>query len=209
MSEELIQGSPEWLAARAGSLGASQLADALATLKNGSWGASRETLMGTLISERLTGQPSGGFTNAAMEWGTATEPLARAAYAADRDVEVDEIGIVRHSTISHTHASPDGLVDFSGLVEIKCPNTSTHCAFLLGKAIPKKYHLQMMWQMACCDGREWCDFVSFDPRMPEHMQMHAVRVMRDDTEITRLETAVEVFLEELDTKIEALQERFL
>ena len=200
------QGSQEWLAARAGSLGASQVADAIARTKSG-WGASRASVMASLITERLTGKPAETYTNAAMAWGTQTEPDARAAYEFMRDVDVELVGIVKHPRIIGSHASPDGLVGDNGLIEIKCPSSSTHIETLLTGAIPGKYMTQMMWQMACT-GREFCDHVSFDPRLPTSMQLWIKRVERDPRAISELEEQVQEFLAELDAKVKALRDKY-
>jgi putative phage-type endonuclease len=200
---DLQQGSPEWLAARVGSLGASRVADAIARTKTG-YGASRANLMAELIAERLTGQPADRFTNSAMQWGNDKEPDARAAYEFLTDADVSLVGLVRHPAIEGTHASPDGLVGDAGLVEIKCPNTATHIDALLGQKVPAKYVTQMQWQMACT-GRHWCDFVSFDPRMPEAMRLFVARVTRDDAAIAELEREVATFLAELSGKVAELQ----
>lgn len=200
------QGSTEWKAARAGKLTASRMADALAKTKTG-WGASRATLMGTLIAERLTGMPTEGFTNDAMRWGNEKEPEARGAYEFACGVDVAQVGFVEHPTIAMSGASPDGHVNHDGMVEIKCPNTATHIETLLGQAIPAKYATQMMWQMACT-GRRWCDFVSYDPRMPGDMQLFIARLERDDKRIAEMEKDARDFLVELDAKVEALTKRF-
>lgn len=200
------QGSQEWLAARAGSLGASQVAEALAKTKTG-WGAGRANVMATLITERLTGKPSETYTNAAMAWGTQTEPDARAAYEFMRDMDVELVSLVRHPTIAGSHASPDGLVGDRGLIEIKCPNSSTHIETLLTGAIPGKYVTQMQWQMSCT-GRDWCDHISYDPRLPTSMQLWIKRVERDPKAISELEEQVQDFLHELDAKVKALRERY-
>ena len=202
----VIQGTDEWKLARCGSLGASRMADAVARTKTG-YGASRANLMAELLVERLTGVPSEGYTNAAMQWGTEKEPEARAAYEFKADVDVSEIGIVKHPTIPGTHASPDGLVGDDGMVEIKCPNTATHVETLLGDEIAGKYVTQMQWQMACT-GRKWCDFVSFDPRLPESMALFVKRVHRDDKRIAELETEARAFLAELDGKVSELLRRY-
>jgi len=199
---DLIQGSVEWLALRAGKVTASRVADVVAKTKSG-WGASRANYMAELIAERLTGEAAERFTNAAMQWGTDHEPDARAAYEFFRDAAVAEIGFVEHPTIGMTGASPDGLVGDDGLVEIKCPNTATHLDTLLSQAVPAKYVTQMLWQMACT-GRKWCDFVSYDPRLPESMSMFVTRVERDDKRIIELETEVAAFLTEISTKLEQL-----
>jgi putative phage-type endonuclease len=156
--------------------------------------------MAELIVERLTGVPQDTFQSLAMLHGIETEPLARAAYAFLTDTEVVEVGIVKHPTIAWAHASPDGLVGNPGLIEIKCPMSSTHIDTLLGAATPDKYIVQMQWQMACC-GRAWCDWCSFDPRLPAAMQLHVRRVARDDKRIASLEKDVTDFLAELDEKL--------
>lgn len=200
---DLEQGSDAWLAARCGSLGASRVADAIAKTKTG-YGASRANLMAELIAERLTGQPAERFTNTAMQWGTEKEPDARMAYEFMTNADVTTVGLFVHPTIQGTHASPDGLVGDAGLVEIKCPNTSTHIDTLLGQKVPAKYITQMQWQMACT-GRHWCDFVSFDPRMPEEMRLFVARVTRDEPVIADLEREVTTFLAELTGKVAELR----
>lgn len=203
MDDMLIQGTPEWRSARCGSLGASQVADALAKTKTG-WGASRANVLATLVAERLTGEPQESFTSAAMAWGTEKEPDARAAYAFETDVDVVEVGLVRHPCIPGTHASPDGLVGDDGLVEIKCPNTATHIETLTTQRVSGRYVTQIQWQLACT-GRKWCDFVSFDPRMPADMSLFVQRVHRDDAAIAELERDVCDFLAELDAKVGQLE----
>lgn len=200
---DMIQGSPEWKAARCGKVTASRVADLMAKTKTG-WGASRGNYMAELIAERLTGVAAEGFTNAAMQWGTATEPLARDAYSFRQDVDVGEVGFVDHFAIPMTGASPDGLVGDLGLIEIKCPNTATHIETLISQTIPGKYETQMLWQMACTD-TAWCDFVSFDPRMPADLQLFVKRFHADSARITELETEVKAFLTELDAKVEQLR----
>jgi putative phage-type endonuclease len=199
----MIQGSDEWRRARAGSVGASSIADLMAKTKAG-WGASRANLMARLIAERLTGEPQEAYKNEAMRWGTETEPLARDAYSFMRDVDVAEVGLIRHPEIEGTHASPDGLVGTDGLVEIKCPNTATHIDTLLSGEVSLRYVSQMQWQMACC-GRSWCDFVSFDPRMPGDLQIFVRRFPRDDAHIAEIADAVRLFLMEMNAKIHRLQ----
>jgi len=199
---EIVQGSPEWFAVRLGKVTASRIADVTAKTKSG-WGASRANYMAQLVAERLTGVAGDSYTNAAMQWGTEQEPFARDLYAAKTNVVVDSIGFVNHPTIEASGASPDGIIAEDGLVEIKCPNTATHIETLLGKEVPAKYIGQMQWQLACT-GRKWCDFVSFDPRMPEHMRIFIRRVVRDDNMIADLEMMVREFLVELDQKVSAL-----
>ncbi|MGL4641093.1 MAG: lambda exonuclease family protein [Shewanella sp.] len=198
----IIQRSPEWFAARCGSLGASQLADALAKTKSG-WGASRANLRAKLVVERLTGQQEESFTSAAMQWGVDKEEEARIAYSFLTGRNVVEVGLYKHPTIIGTHASPDGLVDDDGCIEIKCPNSATHIETLKSNLVAHKYLLQMQWQMRCAD-RQWCDFVSFDPRMPDHLMLYIQRVQRDDDMLATLESEVGTFLAEVDADVKAL-----
>lgn len=199
------QGTPEWFAQRLGKVTASRVADIIAKTKTGV-AASRGNYMAQLVAERLTGQPAESFKSAAMQFGTETEPMARMAYETQIGMLVDEVAMIPHPTIEMSGASPDGLVGHDGLVEIKCPNTSTHIETLLDEKVPSKYVTQMMWQMACT-GRSWCDFVSFDPRMPEDMQLFIKRVPRDNEMIASLETEVVKFLGELDKLLAKLQAR--
>jgi putative phage-type endonuclease len=202
MTVELIQGTEEWLVARAGKVTASRVCDVIAKTKTG-WAASRANYMAELIAERLTGAPAEKFTNAAMAWGTEKEDEARASYEFRTGVVVETVGFIPHASIGMTGASPDGFVGADGLVEIKAPNTSTHIDTLLGQKVPEKYVTQMMWQMACT-GRQWCDFVSYDPRLPDHMALFIKRIERDDARITELEGMVVEFLDELDAKLRKL-----
>jgi len=198
----LEQRTDEWFATRAGKVTASSLYKVVAKTKTG-WGADRANYHAQLVAERLTGKPSDSFSNAAMQWGIDQEAAAREAYANLIGDAVAEIGFVDHPRLEWSGASPDGLVGFDGLVEIKCPNTATHIATLTGAEIDKKYRLQMQWQMICT-GRDWCDFVSFDPRMPPEMQLHVRRVDRDDHLLAELEQDVSAFLAEVAATVEQL-----
>lgn len=201
-AEEVMQGSPEWKALRCGKVTASRISDITAKTKTGP-AASRANYMAELIAERLTGTPAEHFTNAAMAWGNEKEPDAANAYAFYRDAELATVAFVPHPSIAMSGASPDRLVGADGLVEIKCPNTATHIETLLGGEVPKKYREQMQWQMACT-GRKWCDFASYDPRMPQEMSLFVKRVERDDVLIASLETEVRAFIAEMESKIAAL-----
>lgn len=202
MSQELIQGSPEWIAARIGSVGASRISDIIAKTKTG-YSTSRANYAAELVAERLTGAPAERFTNAAMAWGTEKEPDARAAYEFIHDVTVELVGIVKHPKIVGAHASPDGYVGADGLIEIKCPLTATHIETLLTQKVPDKYAVQMLWQMAVT-GRAWADYCSYDPRLPPHLQLFVKRVPRDDVRIAELEKEVRSFLSEVSDTIDKL-----
>jgi len=197
------QRTTEWFEQRCGHLTASRIADMMARTQKG-WGASRANYAAQLIAERLTGVAESGFTSAAMQHGIDTEAAARAAYGFMQDVEVIEAPFVLHPRLAWSGASPDGFVGDDGLVEIKCPNTATHITTLRGGEIPDKYIKQMQWQMACT-GRNWCDFVSFDPRMPVEMQLHIQRVNRDNDLIAEIESAAIGFLDEIAATVAELE----
>jgi putative phage-type endonuclease len=196
------QRTDDWFAARLGKVTASRVADVIAKTKTG-YGAGRANYMADLVVERLTGQKASSFTNAAMEWGTEQEPNAKAAYAAKTGILVEDVGFIDHPTVAMSGASPDGFAE-DGLVEIKCPNTATHLEYIFDGKPPQKYVTQMQWQMACA-GKPWGDFASFDPRLPERLQLLVVRVPRDDDYIKMLEQEVTAFLRELDDKLNKLE----
>ena len=196
------QRTEEWFAARCGKVTASRVADIIAKTKTGA-SASRENYLAQLVCERMTSKPAESYSNSAMQWGTDTEPFARAAYEARMDLLVTEVGFIDHPWIAMSGASPDGLAN-EGMVEIKCPNTATHIDTLLSRTVPAKYITQMMWQMACAD-RPWCDFVSFDPRLPERHQLFIKRINYDPEMVNLLENSVIQFLGDVDLKIQQLE----
>lgn len=201
------QGSPEWHQLRVGKVTASRVADVARKLKSGGISKDRDRYAGELVAERMTGVPAQRYSNVEMQWGTANEADARASYALTTGASVVQVAFVGHPRLRMTGASPDGLVDDDGLVEIKCPATHTHIATLLGGPIDPDYATQMLWQMACTD-RAWCDFVSFDPRLPVDMQLHVVRFNRDDVRIATLEAEVAKFLDEIDATEAELRRKF-
>lgn len=198
-----IQGTEAWFEAKLGKVSASRIKHVMAKTTKGGWGADRDNYMAELVVERLTGKRSETFVNAAMEWGTMQEPHARAAYSFMLDVDVVEVGFIDHPRIPMSGASPDGLVGKRGMIEIKCPSTKTHIATLRRGTAPTDYVDQMQWQMACTD-REWVHFVSFDPRLPEPLNLFIKRVERNEARIMVLEKAVIDFLEELNQVVESL-----
>ena len=206
MSEIIQQGSDAWLRQRMGKVTASRVADVIAKTKSG-YSASRANYAAQLLCERLTGTSEASFQNAAMQWGTEQEPFAREAYEYRTGTFVDQIAFVDHPRIGMSGASPDGLIGADGLVEIKAPNTATHLDTLSSGKPKGIYVTQMQWQMACCD-RQWCDFVSFDPRLPEELRLFVTRIERDDAMIEELETEVVAFLTELDARIADLTSRY-
>jgi putative phage-type endonuclease len=198
------QGSDAWHQLRLGKVTASRVSDVMAKIKTGE-SASRKNYRAELVVQRLTGLPSESFTNAAMEWGTATEPMARIAYEIAKEVLVEQVGFIEHPTIAMFGCSPDGLVH-DGMIEIKCPNSATHIEYLTDNKAPTKYINQMQCQMAVT-GKKWCDFVSFDPRLPEDLQLFVVRVERDQKYIDSMEVEVVEFLTEVEGMVNQLKER--
>ena len=205
--QTMAQGSNEWLDYRLGRVTASRIADLMAKTKSGP-SASRKNYMAQLVCERLTGAREDGFKSAAMAHGTETEPEARSAYEFITDCTVAEVGFIDHPRIYMAGASPDGLVGDDGLLEIKCPTSATHIETLLTGKIDGKYLKQMQFQLAC-SGREWCDFASYDPRLPAEMQLFVRRIERDGAAIVEIEAAVREFLAEVDQTVAALRARYM
>ncbi len=204
---DLVQGSPEWLAARAGSLGASSMGDALAKTKTG-WGASRANLRARLVTERITGAPTETFTNDAMRRGIELEPQARAMYSFHTGHDVAEVGIISHPTIKHTHCSPDGLIGDDGMTELKCCGAARHIEMLTDSPPEDRYIKQCLWQMACT-GRRWVDLTYFHPDLPEAMQLVIHRIEREEDVIAEMEAEVGAFLAEVAATVADLKARYM
>ena len=199
----MIQGTAEWFAARCGKLTASRIYEATKRIKTGAYSAERRAIMAELVAERLTGEAAQHFVSAAMKWGTEQQPAAAQAYTFFTGREVRDVGYFNHPRIKDSGASPDGFIGDDGGLEIKCPIAETHIATLLAGEIPIEHLPQMHWGMACT-GRAWWDFVSYDPRMPSHLQCFIARVERDEAVIAALEADVATFLDELGAKVELL-----
>lgn len=188
------QRTDDWFEARLGRATASRFKDIMLTIKSGE-AAGRKNYRAELVAERLTGAKEEGWTSAAMQWGIDNEPLARLRYELLSGNTVEECGFFAHETLM-AGASPDGLIDDDGLLEIKCPNTATHIETLRKQEVPYQYYWQVMGQM-WITGRKWCDFVSFDPRMPKNAQIFIKTVERDEEAIKRLEAQIITFLREV------------
>jgi putative phage-type endonuclease len=201
-NEQLAQKSAEWFAARLGKATASRIADVIAKTKTG-YGASRENYLMELALERITNAQAPSFTSTAMQWGVDQEPFARSAYESITGNFVTEVGMIDHPSIPMSGASPDGFVGDDGLIEIKCPESKQHLKNLSTRKPDTKYVYQMQWQMTCAS-RKWCDFVSYDPRFPDHLQLLIVRVDRDDALIAEIENEVRLFLDEVTKMVERI-----
>lgn len=197
------QGSDEWHQLRLGKVTASRVADVMAKTKSGV-SASRGNYLVQLAIQRVTGVVEESYTNDAMQWGVDNEAQARVAYEIASQNFVDQVAFVLHPTIEGFGASPDGLVGECGLVEIKCPNSATHWSYIKANEPPNKYYIQMQAQMACTN-TQWCDFVSFDPRMPERSKLLIVRVPRNVEFIAEMEAEIKEFLSEVEVEVNLMK----
>ena len=211
MSDIILQGTPEWLELRKGHVTASRVADIMAKTKTGP-SASRQNYLIELAIQRVTGVIEEGYKNDAMLRGTEEEPKARKAYEELTENFVEEVPFVKHKTIEWFGASPDGIIHIEknegrmGLVEIKNPNSATHWSYIKANEPPTKYKIQMMAQMSCT-GAEWCDFFSYDSRMPEGSRHFLKRMMRDQAFIDDMEKEVKAFLDEVAHEVSLMKDR--
>ena len=195
---DLEQGTPEWFALRLGVITGSKFKDVMAKGQ----GKSRKSYMYQLAAEMITDEMAESFTNDAMQWGTDNEPAARAMYELESRNEVDEVCFVKRDDF--VGVSPDGLVGDSGLVEFKCPKTTTQIETFLSGKMPTSHKAQVQGQIWVCE-RDWCDFVSFDPRIDGDAGYVCYRQERDDEYIKELEEACYKFSEELQTMVKKLK----
>lgn len=203
------QRSYEWFMARCGRVTGSEVSKTLSFLKRGEKkGAETEEraeYKASILAEIMTGEPDmEGFVSSYMKNGTAKEPLAIAEYESKNDVLVAPVGFVVHPTIERAGASPDGLVGDAGIVEVKCCQTKNHLRYRFAGQLPLEYEPQVMFELACTE-REWCDFISFDDRLPRRHQLFIKRVFRDDKRIAEIEAGVRQFLSEVDEMIDNLE----
>lgn len=196
------QGTPEWHEARLGRATASRFSDIMAKTRSG-YAASRKNYLAEVVIQRLTHQIPENYQSQAMLWGIETEPVARLQYLLETGNEVEETSLWLHDEIE-AGASPDGLIGKDGVLEIKCPNSATHMETLHSGKVPTQYYAQVQGQM-WITGRNWCDFVSFDPRMPENAQMIIIRVPKDEDYVDQLEEEIKDFLEEVEDELEFIK----
>lgn len=196
----ILQRSEDWHADRCGKVTASRIKDVDAKPIKGK---AHNALTLTILTERLTGVQEESFTNKAMQWGIDQEPYAIAAYENETGNFVIGTGLIDHPVIKMSGASPDGLVDQDGQLEVKCPSTQTHLNTVLTGEVPNEYVPQIIWQLACTR-RKWCDFVSYDPRLPEHLQLVVIRVFAKDLDIAGIEQSVIKFNQKIDQIITEL-----
>lgn len=201
--ETCIQGTQDWFEARNGRVTASRIKDAMNYLKSGKEGQKRIDYKTELIAETLLGEAVPHFVSDAMKWGMEQEALAATEYELDSPEDVRTVGFVYHPTIERAGASPDRLVGKEGLLEVKCPNTTTHIEWILAGVVPEEHRLQMYFQMRCCE-RAWCDFMSFDPRLPKRYQRFVKRLYADTAKMAEIDAEVTKFLGEVDAIVAQL-----
>ena len=202
------QGSPEWMALRIGKIGGSRVADVLTEGRSGAESLTRRKYKNELIRERLTGKKLDTYKTPAMQRGIDLEPMARAWYEVKYNTFVDQVAIVLHPSINGGQCSPDGIVEATNsLIEIKIPNPENHLDNILtgGKQL-EQYYDQVQWQLACMPEKEFCDLVSYDPDMPDHLQGFVKRIYRDDEYINNMQNAVIAFMSEIETIVNNLKE---
>ena len=204
----ITQGSLEWQSLRIGKIGGSRISDLLTEGRGGAESLTKRKYKNELIRERLTGRKLDTYKTPAMQRGIDLEPMARAWYEVKYNTFVDQVAIVLHPTIEGAQCSPDGIVEATNsLIEIKIPNPENHLDNLLtaGKQL-EQYYDQVQWQLACMPEKEFCDLISFDPEMPDHLQGFVKRIYRDDEYIQTMQNAVIAFLSEIETIVNNLKE---
>ena len=198
--KDIEQGSPEWFALRYGWITASKFKD----VKAGGAGKTRKSYMYQLAAEAITGERIETYSNEYMEWGTATEPQARAMYELDSGNTVEEVSFIKLNEVDKIGCSPDGLIGDDGMIEIKCPKTTTQIETYLSGKMPSGHRAQVQGQL-WVSGRQWTDFVSFDPRIDGASSYFCVRVERDEEYIKELSRACHDFAIELQAMVEKLK----
>jgi hypothetical protein len=196
------QGTEFWKQLRSGLVTASRCGEMISTTKRGE-SAKRRDYRTELVCEILTRQPYPHVVTKEMQWGTEQEPFARAAYELERDVLVETCGFVLHPDISRFGCSPDGFVGDDGLLQIKCPTTFTHLTWMMAQTVPLEHMPQMLAEMSCT-GRSWCDFMSYDPRLPAPLQRFICRYERNEQFVSTIEAEVVKFNSEIANYISQL-----
>ncbi len=209
-SSVIIPYTPEWFASRIGKVTGSRVADATSNPRTkGGESATRNTYKDQLVAERLTGishSPDIGYLPH-IKWGKKYEPEAISLLEYMHDIEVSPSLSFNHPRIAMTSATPDGVLPSNGVLEAKCPNTSTHMAYIRAGVVPTAYRKQMMLQMACT-GMDWGNFVSYDPRMNQfENKLLVVHFMPSRSEIEELEEKVQEFLYEVSVETNWFMDR--
>ena len=194
------QATPEWFQQRIGKLTASNMAAAMSYLKNGKESTERAKLKMHLVAERLTDIIAPHYVTEAMAWGIATETEAKECAAKLIGLDIKQCGFFDHPEIDNFGATPDGLLDDDGLIEIKCPTTVTHLSWLLENKVPEQHKAQMAAQLLCT-GRRYCKFMSYDPRVPKRPILYK-HYAPSQAELGEVRRAAVLFLAEVEELFE-------
>jgi hypothetical protein len=193
----LVQGSPEWHAARLGIPTASMFATVMAKGRSGGDSKTRATYLHKLAGELITGKQMDNFVNAHMERGHLMEDEARQHYAFVKDVEPQPVGFIRNG---RKGCSPDSLVSSDGMLEIKTKLAHMVVDLILRDEFPSDHRAQCQGQLWVAE-REWVDLTIYWPGMPPMIK----RAYRDEIYIAEMAAAVRAFNEELYEVVERVR----
>ncbi|WP_343499688.1 lambda exonuclease family protein [Achromobacter denitrificans] len=207
MSESIEQRTEAWLKARSGKITASRFADVIAvSAKTGKPLQAREDYMLTLAAERTSGIPKQSITSKSLSWGTDLEEHAREAYEIEKGQIVEETGFVLHPVHAFIGASSDGWIGDDGLIEIKCPHDEKVHVRTWLYGMPADHMAQIQGNLLVT-GRQWADFISYDPRAGEPWRLYVQRIPRDEAYIKTLLTALLQFEAELRAMVDTLRRK--
>lgn len=196
-----LQRTDTWHADRCGHVTASKFGDVIAIGKSGKPLKARDDYLMQIVTERLTGEQNEGPDSYSLRWGKEAEPFARAAFEAETGLIVVESAFVRHPKIEWVGCSPDGLIGKDSGYESKCPKDSRVHLATIRDGMPEEHKAQVqgcMW----VTGRTTWEFISFDPRMPEHLRLYRETIKRDEKFIQHLEAEILKFLGEVEAQLQ-------
>lgn len=178
--------TPEWKGARAGKITASRASDVIAFAKKGAEPLKARTdYIGDIVAEILTREPKRGPRASSLDWGHDVEGIALAAYCVETGTIIERSTFLIHPDFPYIGATPDALVGTVGQVQVKCPENPCNHVHALRKGMPQEHMPQVQFEL-WVTGRAWCDFVSYDPRMPGHRRLYRQRIPRDEPYIAML-----------------------
>jgi hypothetical protein len=192
--DDIIQGSPEWFTAKAGSVGASSV-DKIITTK-GEPSKSRTEYMMQLAGERITGTCEETFQSIHMANGIEREASARALFEMIHEVECRQVGIVYKDEKKDCHCSPDSLIDPLSGLELKNPMMKTHVKYLLSGKLPTDYYCQIQMSLYITERETWWFMSNYAGLSPLIIECH-----RDEVFLTKLDAELRAFNEELNEMV--------
>jgi hypothetical protein len=195
--KNIEQGTDEWFKLRLGSIGGSSIGKVC----TGGKGATRTKILHEKIGEILSGKPAVGYKFPHADRGVENEPHARTLYSFMRDVEVEEIAMIKEG--KHRHYSADGLVGENGLVEIKTRIPSIYVEAVLRKTMPTSDKRQMQWGLFISQ-REWVDYIQYCPEIEDNPIL-IQRIERDEKLIEELDTKATIFISEMVAAVDKIK----